>query len=133
MGRHLAANKRFSSVCHLSAGALLCLLGFLPYFLLPLPQSRQQSIAPTRSPSGLIAINLSCLSNPKAPPRPCHEPADCLVCQEDQDSQDLIVIPLVLGSVFSVFIQPVFTAGSRFKITRANLPLSGPRAPPLSL
>ncbi len=132
MGRHLAVHKRYGPAYHLSGGILLCLLAFLAYFLLPLPQFRPQSIASNSAPGGLIGINLSCLSNPKALPQPCHEPADCLVCQEDQDSQDLIVIPLVMGPVFSVIIQPVFTAGSRLKITRAIIPVSGPRAPPLS-
>jgi hypothetical protein len=133
MGRHWAVNQHFGPAYHLSGSALFCLLAFSAYFSLPLPQFRPQSIVPNLAPIGLIAINLSCLSNPKAPPQPRHEPADCLVCQEDQDSQDLFVIPLVVGPVFSVFIHPVFTAGSRLKITKGNLPVLGARAPPPSL
>jgi hypothetical protein len=137
MGRHLAVHKRFGPTYHLSGGvrldALFCLLAFLAYFLLPLPQFRQKSIGSNSAPIGLIEINLPCLGNPKAPPQPCHEPADCPICHEDQDSQDLIAITLVMGPVFSVFIQPVFTGGSRLKIIRVNLPVSGARAPPISL
>ena len=133
MGRHLAVHKPFGPAYHLSGGPLFCLLAFLAYFPLAPPQFQPQSIPSNRAPIGLIGTNLSCLSNPKAPPQPCHEPADCLVCQEDQDSQDLIVIPLVMGPVFPIIIQPVFTAGSRLEITMANLPVSGARAPPLSL
>jgi hypothetical protein len=103
------------------------LLGLM---LLPLAQFQPYTSGPTGGPGGLTGINLPCLGSAEAPCQPFPDDPSPPICQEDQDSQDVLVVSLDFGPVYPTLPQPLAIAGCRVKIVGTHLLVSGPRAPP---
>lgn len=137
MGRLLIIPKPHRPTCHLSRGthlgALFCLFVFLSHFLLLLDHFHHLAMVPTSLAAGLRDINQIHLSSHEVPSQPFHDPSTCPICQEAQNSQDVVAVNSTFGPICPTFIQPLSCDGFWLKVTCFNLLVSGPRAPPIPL
>jgi hypothetical protein len=133
MGRLSAVHRHpqplYNSLRRVRWDALFCLLAFLTYFLLPLSQSPWSN----KAFKGSVDVTLTCVTDAESPIQPGQDPADSQICQEDQESQDLILAPLVVGPFCSALFRAVSPSDSQLHIAGSKLSFSPPRAPPLSV